>query len=185
MAKEKKSGGSGSFSSGEAKFILESLVRDKRVGAEMLQEYRSKHQDAITGYLERLRELGVEVAHAGAAAAHAGAEAISKGAASVKSAAAAAIENVAKAAKKAKRKVKANISPDRELTQRLQGQFLGLSRAIENSKVKADFSRQYKSLKGAAKQPVIDAMRRYVDGAKVSNPATGKRKALTPKRARR
>ncbi|MEO8036945.1 MAG: hypothetical protein ABI837_21125 [Acidobacteriota bacterium] len=182
MAKEKKSGGTGSFSSAEAKFILESLVRDKRVGAEMLQEYRSKHQDTITGYLERLRELGVEVAHA---AAHAGAEAVSKGAASVKSTAVAAIESVSNAAKKAKRKVKANISPDRELTQRLQGQFLGLSRAIENPKVKADFSQQYKSVQGAAKQPVIDAMRRYVDGAKVATQAKGKRKPLTPKKARR
>ena len=101
---------------------------------------KSRHQDAITGYLERLRELGVDVAHAGSTAAHAGAKAVTEAATTVQAAATAAVESVKQAAKRAGRKAKAAVSPERELTRQFQGQFLGLSRAITDPKVKANFT---------------------------------------------
>ncbi len=167
MARVRKSRGSAvsGFSAGEARFILDSLVREGKVSADSLRDARAKHADAIRTYMDRLKELGVEVSHAGSSMAAAGAEAIAEAGESVKSAGAAAAKTVRRVARRAK----AAITPERELTRKFQGQFLGLSRAISDVKVKADFSERYKAVSGPAKQGVIDAMRAYVDKAKTSS----------------
>lgn len=164
---------SASFTPAEARYILDGLIKDRKIDAQVVAHYRHKHQEQIASYLDRLRELGVELGDAAASAAHVGAEAMSEAAASVKSAGAAVASRVTKVVKK----VKKAISPEREMTQKFQGMYLGLSRAIKDSKARGVFSERYKAAAGAAKKAVIDDMRAYVNSQKGGS-AAPKRKAV-------
>jgi hypothetical protein len=158
------------FTPAESRYILDALIKDRKVDAQMIAQYRHKHQEQIASYLDRLRELGVEIGGAAAHVAHVGAEAVSDAAANVKDASATVASKVSRAVKKVKRA----ISPEREMTQKFQGMYLGLSRAIKDNKARGVFSERYKAAAGQAKQAVIDDMRAYVNGQKGGSAAQKK-----------
>jgi hypothetical protein len=130
----------------EAKRILEGLIRDRRIDASAIHEYRQKIQDEISALVDRLRSLGWSGAAAGAAGVAAAGAAIYAGAAAVK----------------AVKKRGSRSSAEQDAVRKLQGRYLGLSRNIPAARMK-EFKEQ---IPVVGKETVVQAMADFVEEQK-------------------
>ena len=139
--KDKRTISSDEFTPEEARYVLEGLVKDRRVSKGELKQYLSRMKDEADELLERLRSLGWQGAVAvGAVVGGAALASSSRGRA--------AVTRAARAVKKA-------VTPEQQAGRKLQGRYLGLIRQIPASQ-RAKFSTMAKN---DGRQAAIDAMR--------------------------
>ena len=164
--KDKRTISSDEFTPEEARYVLEGLVKDRRVSKGELKQYLSRMKDEAEELVERLRSLGWQGAvAAGAVVGGAALASSSRGRAAVKRA--------AKAVKKA-------VTPEQEAGRKLQGRYLGLIRQIPASQ-RVKFSTMAKT---DGRQAAIDAMRAHL-GKDEEGPSRKGAKKRGRKKARR
>jgi hypothetical protein len=150
----------------EAKFILEELLRDKRITKADLAEYRVRLRDEAERLYERLKSLGWnEVAVAGATVAAVAAAAV---------AAPALAGKVKRVMKRASRQVAA--------ARVLQGRYLGLSRQIPENVRKAKFGSD--AIKEHGKESIIQLMEEWIASNRSAVEGSPRKSRKGPRKAR-
>lgn len=164
--KDKRTISSDEFTPEEARYVLDGLVKDRRVSKVELRQYLARMKDEAEELVERLRSLGWQGAvAAGALVGGAAIASSSRGRAAVKRA--------VKAAKKA-------ASPEQLAGRKLQGRYLGLIRQVPASQ-RGKFSTIAKT---DGRQAAIDAMRAHL-GKDEGTPSQKRGRKRGRKRARR
>ena len=150
----------------EAKFILEELLRDKRISKADLAEYRRRMKAEADRLYERLKSLGwSEVAVAGASVAAVAAAAV---------AAPALVGKVKRVMKRVSRQVAA--------ARVLQGRYLGLSRQIPVNIRKAKFGSD--AIKEHGKESVIQLMEEWIASNRSAVEGSTRKGRKGPRKAR-
>lgn len=148
----------------EAVFILEAMISDGNVLPDTLEEYRARYVSEIQtleARLARLRDLATPIVPAAAVGA------------AIAAAVPAVVRKVRQGGTKVAAKV-AKLTPERILSRKLQGRYLGLMRQIPKNVVQSQFGKEAIASKG--KEAVIDEMEAYI-AAKGGSEASPKRRS--------
>ena len=160
----------------EAVFILEAMVLDGNVSTSTLDEYRARYVSEIhtlEARLARLKDLAMPaVTTAIGAAVAAAAPAVAR---AVRG------RRAKKVAARIGRAVK-GVTPERILSRKLQGRYLGLMRQIPKTVVKQRFGKD--AIKESGKEAVITEMEKYLAEKGSSAPATAPKGARGGRKAR-